>query len=852
MPRAPQHVPSSRPAATPYRPLVVTLVAVAAGITVDRLAGFSAPAWWSAAAAAWLAWFALWRLDRQRLAAAALLLALAAAGGAWHHCRWSLFATDDVGFFARDFAEPACVEVIAAGGPRRIPSRDGQPAFLAGDQTRLDVRVTAIRDGDAWRGASGRATILVRGDLLDIAPGDRLLVFAQLAAPEPPRNPGQFDYAAHLQADRLRGLLRVKYPDCVSVAARASRLRPARVLDSLRAGCEALLDRHLSPEYSGLAAALLLSVRERIEIERGPDELAEGEPGEGDPEERPAEATPRTAALMETGTIHLISVSGLHVAILAAFLMLPMRWGLLPRKPALAAIAILTVLYTLLADAEPPAVRAMIMVLIVCGALYLGRQPLAFNTLAAAALVVLALNPADLFRVGPQLSFLGVAAIAWIASFRLPKQLPDPLDRLIAQTRPWPVRAARWLAGWFWHATVAGAAVWLIMSPLVMARFHLLSPAAIVLTPLLAVPVALALCSGFGVFSIGWLFPPAGFVLGWICDQNLWILDRLIHVARSVPGNHFWVLGPSGWWLAGFYAGLAVLAAFPAIRPPRRWCVAILAGWSAVGLLTPWLRTTEEARLDCTFLSVGHGSAVVLELPGGETILYDAGRLGSPETAAESIAGFLWARGRTHLDAVVVSHADADHCNAMPALLERFSVGVIYVSPPMLEHEGAEVRQLLAQIRAAGVPVRPLWSGDRLRTGGTCRIEVLHPPRRGLVASDNANSLVLAVEYAGKRILLPGDLEPPGLDYLTAEEPYDCEVLLAPHHGSRQSSPPGFAAWSKPDWVIVSGSFRQNAEAVVASYREGGSRVLHTAIDGAVRVTIDRIGSHVAAWRNRP
>ena len=111
-------------------------------------------------------------------------------------------------------------------------------------------------------------------------------------------------------------------------------------------------------------------------------------------------------------------------------------------------------------------------------------------------------------------------------------------------------------------------------------------------------------------------------------------------------------------------------------------------------------------------------------------------------------------------------------------------------------------------IDRAGVPLDEVWSGDRLRSGGGARIEVLHPPRGGVLGSDNANSIVLAIEYQGRRLLLTGDLESPGLDDVMAEEPYDCDVLLAPHHGSASSDPPGFAAWSTPEWTVVSGGRR--------------------------------------------
>ena len=112
--------------------------------------------------------------------------------------------------------------------------------------------------------------------------------------------------------------------------------------------------------------------------------------------------------------------------------------------------------------------------------------------------------------------------------------------------------------------------------------------------------------------------------------------------------------------------------------------------------------------------------------------------------------------------------------------------------------------------------------------GDDCLVEVLHPPRRGILGSDNANSLVLAVEYRGRRIVLPGDLESPGLDDMLAEEPRRCDVLMAPHHGSRKSNSPGLAAWCKPRWVVFSGDGRWNLPEIDATYEAVGGQTLHT------------------------
>ena len=151
-------------------------------------------------------------------------------------------------------------------------------------------------------------------------------------------------------------------------------------------------------------------------------------------------------------------------------------------------------------------------------------------------------------------------------------------------------------------------------------------------------------------------------------------------------------------------------------------------------------------------------------------------------------------------------------------------------------------------IRRARVPVREVSAGDRLAPTGGCLIEVLHPAGSSSAASDNAGSIVLAIEYQGKRILIPGDLESSGLEDLLAHQPWDTDVLLAPHHGSGRSDPPGLAAWCEPEWVVISGSIGSYQPETTASYHASGAKVLHTGAVGAVDVLIDASALEVGAF----
>jgi competence protein ComEC len=824
---------SSRHAAPPnYQPLVVVFVAVAAGIVVDRAWPVLPAAWLAAALAGCGLWLPLWLRGWNRLAAVALLAAAAATGGAWHHLRWYTFPDDDLVEFADDEPQPIAARVVADGEPRRLPAAPFDPlrAIPSGDNSRLEVQLIAVRDGQDWRPASGRAALVVHGHLLDIQAGDELEVLGQASRMHPPNNPGGTHFAAHHRADRLLCNLRANSPEAVTVIRRGSPWSIARALDAMRGHGEAMLTKYVHHDRSGFAAALLLNQREQLDYQR-------------------------TEAFLQTNTIHYLAISGMHVAILAGTLFLALRWGFLPRRWALLAVAVSATLYVVLTGSPPSAVRSLVLVLLVCLASLVGRPTSAFNCLAAAGIFVVALNPADFFRVGAQLSFLAVGTLAWFGPKWLAWQERDALERLVARSRPWLLRLWIWKWRWTFRVTAVTAAVWLVTLPLIMARFHLLSPVAILLSPLLWLPIGLAMMSGFGVMMFGWLLPPLGWACGLLCDVSLGAIDWLVLTASQLPASHFWVAGPDDWWLAGLYAGLALWAAFPQWAPRRRWGLAALAAWTAVGLGDAWLDGRRGDRLECTFISVGHGCSVLLELPDGQTILYDAGQLGSPAAGARNIAGCLWWRGITHLDAVVISHADVDHYNALPLLLKQFSVGRVCVSPLMFredrdERESLAVRALGQAIDRAGVPIEIIRAGDVIPAQG-CELRVLHPPPEGVPPKnqrddrDNANSLVLAIEYAGRRMLLPGDLEKTGIDRLLAQPPLDCDVLLAPHHGSAQSNPTGFAAWSTPEWVIVSGG-HDASPALFSAYEGRGASVLHTARDGAVRVRIER--DSVALW----
>lgn len=837
---------------TPLSPSDTPLVWVACA------AGCGAIAAWSTPSAGWMSssvfatggvglallavWATAWSTGRLATSAAVLLGVVALVASTWAGLCWRYYAADDLGRFARRIGGPVAIEaeVLEPGDWYAAPPPSPYRALPATERSVLLVRVTAIRHGADWRLASGRCHVTVLGERTSFDRGDQLRIFGQLRAPMPTLNVGQADSARLARRDRRLAGIWTDSPASVEAIHEQPRARgPLAWFDGCRERAAGSLDVRLSDGSTPIAKAMLL-----------------GERGGVSPE--------LLQAFQRTGTVHTLVVSGLHVGIVASIGAILAGVGAVGMRTGLLIGVGLAATYALLVGADPPALRATAMVAVVALAVLKQRTSLTINALAAAALLVFALSPGEWLSTGTQLSFLATATLigfgmAWSLWARRER---EPLAVLIDRSRPSWSRSMRQAGGWLGIGVAATAVVLCVTGPLVTSRFHFASPGSLLTAPVAALCVPLTLYSG-GLLCVTdalLVWTPAGvrdaaaLLPAWLCDVACSSLRNAVTQVAETPGAWFATAGIGGWRLATLYlwlCGASIVALYTRTVWPAWWRLG-LAGL-AIGFV-PVLVRGARAELDVEVLAVGHGCSTLLTAPGGASVLIDAGSLGEPSRASDTIANALWARGVQRLDAVVLSHADVDHFNALPGLIERFPIGSVWCSYRMFDGLGgvddrsapAELQRLLD---SQGIPIKKLQRGDRLKLGeGGARLEVLHPDDLGVLGSDNANSLVLGATHAGRRVLLAGDLEDPGLEQVLRQEPYDCDVLLAPHHGSPRSNPPGFARWCDPEWVLVSSG--KPAPETAAEYRSAGAKVLNTFSRGALRVRIGKeAGLQVAAFR---
>lgn len=242
----------------------------------------------------------------------------------------------------------------------------------------------------------------------------------------------------------------------------------------------------------------------------------------------------------------------------------------------------------------------------------------------------------------------------------------------------------------------------------------------------------------------------------------------------------------------------------------------------------------------------------MIECPNGRTVLYDAGSIAGGTRAARTIEAAVWSAGHARLDAIILSHADADHCNGLPELVDVVPTRTLLVHRSFLDWSQPPAAAAIERSSDAGVAIRLLAAEQQIQIDPRVTMRILHPPAEFNSPLDNANSLVLCLDYAGRRIVLTGDLEREGLYRVLMSDRIDTDILLSPHHGSLAANPRDLARWATPDWLLV--SCREDAirDRLAANFGSE-TQVLTTARHGAIRCRVRSDGElRIEPFRHRP
>ena len=655
--------------------------------------------------------------------------------------------------------------------------------------------------GDRPAGVPRKVQLSIYGAAPALGVGDVWSFTVRLKRPHGFQNPGGFDYEAHLFQQRVRATGYVREHE------------PRRLIAPPGTFADGVL-----PGYRLNRFRQLLSERIRVLLPGNQFAPMITAFANGDDDAIPGD---QWQVLTHTGTGHLIAISGMNIGLVAGLVYFLARWlwslpGVtvlwVPAPLMAAGCALLAALgYAALAGFAIPTQRALVMLAVALGGIYLRRRTSPSVLLAAALLAVLLVDPLAVMSPGFWLSFAAVAVILYALSG--------------TDAKDWKERLIAW--GHLQWAIAAG------LLPLLLFLFQQVSLsgpfanlAAIPVVELVVIPATLLGVAG------SFLLPDS--LAAWpflLAAKAMSLLWYLLELLARIEGSQWIQHNPPPWTLGAALVGILLLLAPRGV--PARWLGTV---WLLpMFLVRPSLPAPGEAWL--TLLDVGQGLSAVVQT-AGHTLVYDTGaRLSARFDAGRAVVvPFLRHAGVARVDMLIVSHGDNDHIGGSASLLAAVPVTRVLSSVP----------ERLANAEDCHHGQAWEWDGVRLA--------IVHPQSDGRLAGNN-RSCVLRVEGRFGAVLLPGDIAAKAeRDLLSrAGEPLRADILVVPHHGSKTSSTETFLDTVRPQVALLPVGYRNRYRhphpMVVARYRERGIVLEDSASGGAIRVELGNRGLRLNRYR---
>ncbi len=734
---------------------------------------------------------------------------------------------------------------LAAQSYNSIRARIGHYRSNGAFYTRIGIRIDSLCSSNSITGVSsctvgyGEAVLAVSDSQVAgrLLPGTQI-AYSGMANPLPrKRNPASFDYGQYLRRQNFAAEFRLGRTESVQILNDATSM--PRQITRVRRHIRTKIAQHIpSPNAQAVMVALMLGDRSGIDKSIQED-------------------------FRNTGLMHLLAVSGLHVLIVGysiyrllggVILRTGITWALAERIRAIVTLLVL-VLYFLVAGQSLSILRALIMAAVFLSQHILKRRAIVLNSLGLAALVVLMLNPSDLYSIGFQLSFGAVASLVLLN--------PLPKDFIIPRRYSWLIpRRLRGMCLAVIRSIASSFAATVGTMPILVYHFGFVSFAGIVLN-VAAIPITASSLSS-GLLSVLSSTMGLRLLAGWLGSFADFSATTLITLTGF--GNDLFERFGFSMFLPEILitGGCGALLAFYVARQRHglRWKLV-----NAVGLVTVlvYLVQTLAPRptVDFIFLDVGQGDSIVILTPEGRTMLVDTGpppfRRGA---TGELIRAVLNERDRSSVDLLVHSHPHSDHIGGSFDVIEQVRVKRIVDNGVKPESVSFVAYDSLAN--ATSIQRDVLEVGAVINLSTSTRVEFISPsPFLQKSTNLNEGSIVIRVVYGNTCALLTGDIESEAEAYLirTYRHRMDCAIVKIPHHGSKTSSSPGFVARAIPNFATSDESFfsvvsvaRKNRFGLpdleaLTRWMQQGSSPLSTA-DGAVWLKSDGQTVWQYDWRN--
>jgi competence protein ComEC len=690
------------------------------------------------------------------------------------------------------------------------------------------MRVSELDTGGLRMSVDGDLLVYLRRDgasdniARTLAVGDRIEILGKLETPRAPRNPGDFDFQRYLLLKGIPGVVYVQDAGALSVLSHGeTSWRLGAVIANLRSRMASSIDETVGAVEAPFLKGILL----------------------GDRSDIPSDVK---TSFINSGVVHVLAVSGLHVG-MVALIFISVFTLLRLRKPWTTLLTVVALLfYMLLTGSAPSVVRATIMATIILLAPVFQRKSDVFNSLAFSALVIFFFDAKQLFAPGFQLSFAAVGSILYF----YPK-----IASLSTHFPQW--LATNKLADSFWKLFSVSFAAQVGTFPFTVEYFGKVSIVSFVANLLVIPAVGIGLALGFVISFFSLLSSWIASVYGTAEQLLLHLILRLINFSGNLSFAYLAVPSLSLLGFLIFYVAVAFLFNLKE-RGLRKQLIFALLVLGNIAILPGIVGDTPKVRL--TVIDIGQGDASLVQFPSGKALLIDAGPKTFTYDAGERVVVPFLKRTVRKLDGLLVTHPHSDHLGGVEAVLRSIPVDIVFDAGQ--EGKSSIYRSYRHALSELGIPRVRLRAGDTIDFFDEARVFVVHPTSRFVqrdslhfVRDFNNGSVVVKILYGKVGLLLVGDAEDPSETQMLLV--YDgflkSNFIKVGHHGSITSSGEEFIEAVEPQYAAISvgalNKFGHPSMEVIGRYKALGTTVSRTDQQGALMYETDGETVTPVEWR---
>ncbi|WP_134700118.1 DNA internalization-related competence protein ComEC/Rec2 [Ammoniphilus sp. YIM 78166] len=675
------------------------------------------------------------------------------------------------------------------------------PPRVDGDLVRLQLKLTSAGGREVREKVEARILLQSQDEQTlarKLIVGEHLTFSARITPPDLPRNPGTFNYRQFLYNKKIHWIVHSSAWSKLEVRP-ASPWRLDVRLHQLRNFLSVSLERSFPEDAAKVMKALLLGIRSDLPITV-------------------------TDVYSKLGLIHLLAISGLHMSIISGGIVAFLRFVGLTRETTNLATMGAIPIYIVLAGASPSIVRSGIMAMVVLWGLYLHRPREGLNLWGTALLIMLLIDPYYIWDIGFQLSFL----VTW------------GLIQFVPLIMPWfsrfPLVISSLLA-----VSLTAQLVSFPLSIFYFHQYHLLSLAVnILFVPLFSLII---IPFGFALFVMGLIHPSLVWLWTVGIDQLLLGLGPILEKITVWPVFQLYIPSPPLWWLGLYYivlySGIWIIK-----RNKGFWLLSL----GLVGI-TLFILQLDKNKVEITFLDVGQGDAIVVQMPqnlvylidGGGVLAYDKEdwkkRQKTFDPGKDILLPFLKSKGIQNIDKLIMTHGDVDHIGGLASIVREMPVGLALFNG--IAPTGKEEKELFELLKEKGVPIYQGKRGMEWSEAADIKWKILHPGILQASASGNNQSLVLQLEAYHYKVMFTGDVEREGeLEILENYSLAPVHVLKVAHHGSNTSTIEEWVKALQPAISVISAGQKNRYghphKQTVENLKAVPSRIYRTDEQGAV------------------